>query len=43
MGLLRVKEAEPELRRMREDDSSLVIMVGNNLTSVRVKELWKKL
>jgi len=39
MGLLRVKEAEPELRRLREDESALVIMVGNNLTSVRVKEL----
>ena len=39
MGVLRVKEARPLLRKMTEDQSALVIMVGNNLTPVRVKEL----
>jgi hypothetical protein len=39
MGLLQVKEARPLLRELKGDDSSLVIMVGNELTSVRVKDL----
>jgi HEAT repeat protein len=39
MGLLQVKEAVPSLRKLTLDDSSLVIMVGNHLTSVRVKDL----
>jgi hypothetical protein len=39
MGLLQVKEALPRLRRLREDDSSLVTLVGNGLTTVRVKDL----
>lgn len=39
MGLLQVKEALPRLRRLREDDSSLVTLVGNELTTVRVKDL----
>jgi hypothetical protein len=39
MGLLQVKEALPRLRRLTEDDSSLVTLVGNELTTVRVKDL----
>ena len=39
MGLLQVKEALSGLRKLTEDDSSLVIMVGSRLTSVRVKDL----
>jgi hypothetical protein len=39
MGLLQVKEALSGLRKLTEDDSSLVIMIGNDLTSVRVKDL----
>lgn len=39
MGLLQVKEALPILRKLTKDDASLVIMVGNHLTSVRVKDL----
>lgn len=39
MGVLRVKEARSLLRKLTEDESALVIMVGNNLTPVRVKEL----
>ena len=39
MGLLQVKEALPRLRRLREDDSSLVTLVGNELITVRVKDL----
>jgi hypothetical protein len=39
MGLLQVKEALPRLRKLTLDDSSLVTMVGNELTTVRVKDL----
>jgi hypothetical protein len=39
MGLLRVKEAMPGLRKLAEDDSSVVIMVGNHPTTLRVKDL----
>jgi len=39
MGLLQVKEALPWLRKLTQDDSSLVTMVGNHLTPVRVKDL----
>jgi len=39
MGLLQVKEALPRLRRLKEDNSSLVTLVGNELTTVRVKDL----
>ncbi len=39
MGLLQVKEAQPMLRRLTEDESALIIMVENNLTTVRVKDL----
>jgi len=39
MGLLRVKEAQTLLRKLTDDESALVIMVGNDLTSVRVNEL----
>lgn len=39
MGLLQVKEALPWLRKLTQDDSSLVTMVGNSVTSVRVKDL----
>ena len=39
MGLLQVKEALPRLRNLTQDDSSFVIMIGGNLTTVRVKDL----
>jgi HEAT repeat protein len=39
MGLLQVKDAQPALRKLAEDDSSLVCLVGNDLTTVRVKDL----
>jgi HEAT repeat protein len=39
MGLLRVKEAQPLLRKLTEDDTALIIMVENDLASVRVKDL----
>ncbi len=39
MGLLRVKEARPALRKLTEDETALSIMVENNLASVRVKDL----
>jgi HEAT repeat protein len=39
MGLLQVKEAAPMIRKLTEDESPLVIMVENNLTTVRVKDL----
>jgi HEAT repeat protein len=39
MGLLRVKEAKPALRKLADDGASLVIMVENHLTTVRVKDL----
>lgn len=39
MGLLQLKEALPILRKLTKDDASLVIMVGNHLTSFRVKDL----
>jgi HEAT repeat protein len=39
MGLVRVKEAQTLLRKLTDDESALVIMVGDNLTSVRVNEL----
>jgi len=39
MGLLQVKEALPGLRNLTRDDSSFVIMIGGNLTTVRVKDL----
>jgi hypothetical protein len=39
MGLLEMKEARPRLRELTQDDASLVIMVGNNLTAVRVRDL----
>jgi hypothetical protein len=39
MGLLQVKEARPVLRRLAEDDSSLVIMVENTLATFRVRDL----
>ena len=39
MGLLQAKEAQPMLRRLTEDESALIIMVENNLTTVRVKDL----
>jgi len=39
MGFLQVKEAQPMLRRMTEDESELIIMVENNLTTVRVKDI----
>jgi HEAT repeat protein len=39
MGLLQLKEAQPVLRALAEDAFSMVIMVGNRLTTVRVKDL----
>ena len=39
MGLLQVKEALPRLRKLAEDESEVVIMVENNLVTVRVKDL----
>jgi HEAT repeat protein len=39
MGLLQVKEAQPVLQKLTEDDSAVVIMVENNLITVRVKDL----
>jgi hypothetical protein len=39
MGLLQVKDARPVLRILAEDDSSLVFLVGNDLTTVRVRDL----
>jgi len=39
MGLLQVKEARPVLRELTWDDSALVTMLGNELTTVRVKDL----
>jgi hypothetical protein len=39
MGILQVKEAQPVLRKLAEDDSAVVIMVENNLITVRVKDL----
>jgi hypothetical protein len=39
MGLLHVKEAQPELRRLTEDESELIIMLERSLTTVRVKDL----
>ena len=39
MGLLQVKEALPGLRNLTQDDSSFVIMIRGNLTTVRVKDL----
>ena len=39
MGLLQVKEALPGLRNLTQDDSSFVIMIGGNLTTVLVKDL----
>jgi len=39
MGLLQVKEARPVLRELTWDDSALVTMLGNELTTIRVKDL----
>jgi len=39
MGLLQVKEARPVLRKLTWDDSALVTMLGNELTTIRVKDL----
>ena len=39
MGLLQVKEALPRLRNLTQDDFSFVIMIGGNLTTVRVRDL----
>lgn len=39
MGLLQAKDALPRLRELAEDESEVVIMVENNLVTVRVKDL----
>ena len=39
MGLLQEKEALPRLRELTHDDSPLVIVVGNSVISIQVKDL----
>jgi HEAT repeat protein len=39
MGLLKVKQAVPLLRALTEDEAELTLMVGNTLTTLRVKDL----
>ena len=39
MGLLQIKEAQPELRKLTGDESELFIMLENNVTALRVKDL----
>ena len=39
MGLLQVKEAQPVLQKLTGDESALIIMVENNLATLRVKDL----
>ncbi len=39
MGLLQVKEAQPVLRKLTQDESELVLLVEKDLTKVRVKDL----
>jgi len=39
MGLLQAKEAVPALRELIEDKVELTLMVGNTLTTLRVKDL----
>ncbi len=39
MGLLQAKEAVPALRELTEDKVELTLMVGNTLTTLRVKDL----
>jgi len=39
MGLLQIKEAQPELRKLTGDESELFILLQNNLTVLRVKDL----
>jgi hypothetical protein len=39
MGLLRVTDAGPELRKLTEDESSLAFLIETRLTTIRVKDL----
>jgi len=39
MGLLQAKEAVPALRELIEDKVELTLMIGNTLTTLRVKDL----
>jgi HEAT repeat protein len=39
MGLIRVKEAKPALRKLADDGASLVLMVESRITTVCVKDL----
>ena len=39
MGLLQIKEAQPELRKLTGDESELFILLENNVTALRVKDL----
>ncbi|HEX9909888.1 MAG TPA: hypothetical protein VGA86_03305 [Desulfatiglandales bacterium] len=39
MGLLQIKEAQLELRKLTGDESELFILLQNNLTVLRVKDL----
>jgi hypothetical protein len=39
MGLLRVKEAQPVLQTLAEDESAIALVIENRLTATRVKDL----
>jgi hypothetical protein len=39
MGLLKVKEAQPILRKLTGDESELFIWLENNFATLRVKDL----
>jgi len=39
MGLLKVKQAVPVLRELTQNEAELTFMVGNTLTTLRVKDL----
>jgi len=42
MGLLQVKEAEPMLRHLAQDESPMVLMIADHLTPTRVKDLAER-
>jgi HEAT repeat protein len=39
MGLLRLKQAEPMLEQLRQDESPIAFMMENHLTTIRVRDL----
>jgi hypothetical protein len=39
MGLLRVKEAQPVLQTLAEDESAIALVIENRLAATRVKDL----